>query len=218
MKEVVILGAGGMARETADIFTACNTKEQKYHVVGYIDEDLKNCGKILNGFPVLGSFSWFDDVDKTGLSVIAGVGNPILKKMMVEKAVQRGLHFCNAIHPSVIVTPHINVGKGVIIAAGSILTNQVVIGDHVILNLACTVSHDSVVENYCTVSPGARICGNVHVGVGCDIGAGSTIIQGINIGRWTVIGAGAVVIQDISSLVTAVGVPARVIEKRNGEQ
>lgn len=46
------------------------------------------------------------------------------------------------------------------------------------------------------------------------IGAGAKILDGVTIGKGSVIGAGAVVTDDIPPYSVAVGVPARVIKKR----
>jgi len=43
---------------------------------------------------------------------------------------------------------------------------------------------------------------------------GASVIQGRTIGRWSIVGSGAVAISDIPANVTAVGVPAKVIETR----
>jgi acetyltransferase-like isoleucine patch superfamily enzyme len=50
------------------------------------------------------------------------------------------------------------------------------------------------------------------------LGAGVTILPGVRIGSGTVVGAGAVVTKNLPDNVIAVGVPARVIGKRTGEQ
>ena len=48
------------------------------------------------------------------------------------------------------------------------------------------------------------------------MGTGASIIQGVQIGEWSIIGAGAAVIRDIPANRTAVGVPARILEPREG--
>lgn len=53
----------------------------------------------------------------------------------------------------------------------------------------------------------------VTIGDGVTIGMGANIIQGCRIGEYSTIGAGAAVIRDIPSYCTAVGVPARPLEK-----
>lgn len=211
--KVVILGAGGFAREVLDIIRACNKVDFQYDFLGFIDENPTTHGKVLNDFPVLGGLDWlarYGDV-----RAICGIGNPAIKKKVVAKASALGIGFCSLIHPSAILTPFVSIGKGVVITAGTIMTNQITIGDHVIINLDVTVGHDCAIGNFSTVAPGVHISGNVQIGEGCDIGTGAAIIQGITIGEWTIVGAGAVVTKDLPANVTAVGVPANVIKTRD---
>lgn len=214
MKRIVILGAGGLAREVADIFTACNQVDKQYEIVGFIDENQGNHGKILNGFPVLGGFSWFDRVDKSEVRAITGIGNPASRRKVVNKALSQGIQFCNVIHPTAVVTPFITYGIGVVITACCVLTNQISIGDHVFLNLDCTVGHDTMIDDFCNINPGVHISGNVHLETGCEIGTGAAIIQGVSIGKWSIVGAGSVVTANLPPNVTAVGVPAKTIKVR----
>ncbi|MFX0132873.1 MAG: acetyltransferase [Candidatus Hodarchaeota archaeon] len=212
MKKVMILGAGGFARETLWIFRDANKEKNEWEVIGFIDENEENHGKIVCDLPILGGFEWFDKNNYSDMYVINSVGFPKSKKKVVEKAISKNLKFCSVIHPSVRMSQYIEIGKGTIIAAGNILTTQIRIGDHVILNLDCTVGHDSIIEDHCTIAPGSHISGNVHFKEGVDFGTGSVVIQGVTVGAWSIIGAGAVVISEIPPNVTAVGVPAKVIK------
>jgi len=214
MQRVVILGAGGFAREVLDIFLACNAISSQYDILGFIDENPAMHGKELNGYPVLGDFRWFESVDKTSLRVICAVGNPVVRHKMVQKAINIGLEFCNVIHPTAIITPFVTLGMGVVITAGCIFTNQIIVGNHVHVNLDCTIGHDCIIEDFCTLAPGVHVSGNVHIKSGCEIGTGAVILQGITIGEWSIVGAGAVVTKDIPPNTTSVGVPARVIKER----
>jgi sugar O-acyltransferase (sialic acid O-acetyltransferase NeuD family) len=215
MKRVVILGAGGLAREVADIFNAGNQVERQYEVIGFIDENQTNHGKVLNGFPVLGGLSWFDGVDKSEVRAITGIGNPASRWKVVNKALRQGVQFCNVIHPAAVVTPFITYGAGVVITACCVLTNQISIGDHVFLNLDCTVGHDATIDDFCNINPGVHISGNVHLETGCEIGTGAAIIQGVSVGKWSIVGAGSVVTTNLPPNVTAVGVPAKTIKVRD---
>jgi acetyltransferase-like isoleucine patch superfamily enzyme len=52
----------------------------------------------------------------------------------------------------------------------------------------------------------------------CWLGSGVKVLDGVTIGQGSVIGAGSIVTKDIPPLSVAVGVPARVIKKREGKQ
>src|SRR5437867_4008356 len=135
MLRIVIIGAGGFAREVLDIFMARNTVSPQYEILGFIDEYPDHWGRTLNGYPVLGGFDWFDTRDKGEIRVICGVGNPVVRRKLVQKAVARGLEFCNITHPTAILTPFVTLGRGVVITGGSIFTNQITLGSHVHVNL-----------------------------------------------------------------------------------
>ena len=214
MQKVVILGAGGFAREVLDIFMAQNTVSAQCKILGFIDENPGHWGMILNGYPVLGSFDWFDAQDKSELRVICGVGTPAVRRKLVQKAAALGLRFCNIVHPTAVLTPFVELGEGVVVTAGCIFTNQIKVGNHVHVNLDCTIGHDCIIEDFCTLAPGVHVSGNVHIKTGCDIGTGAVILQGVTIGEWSIVGAGAVVTKDIPANTTSVGVPAKVIKEK----
>ena len=211
-KKVGILRAGGFARETLWIFREANEEKNAWEVLGFIDDNKENYGKIICDLPILGGFEWLYKNNNNDLYVINAIGSPKTKKKIMEKTSGKNIKFCSVIHPTVRMSKYIEIGKGTIITAGNILTTQIKIGSHVILNLDCTVGHDSIIENYCTIAPGVHISGNVHLEKGVDLGTGAVIIQGITIGAWSIIGAGSAVISDIPSNVTAVGIPAKVIK------
>jgi sugar O-acyltransferase (sialic acid O-acetyltransferase NeuD family) len=215
MQKVVILGAGGLARDVLDVFLAQNSRSPQYDILGFIDEKEEYWGTLLNGFPVLGGFGWFQTRNKEELRVICGIGSPESRRRMAEKANHLGLRFCSIVHPTAVIAPFGQLGEGVVITAGSILANRVVLKNHVYVNLGSTIGHDTVIEEYGNISPGVNISGNVHMKPGCDIGTGAAVLQGITFGEGAVVGAGAAVIRDVPPNSVSVGVPARVVKQRN---
>ncbi len=214
MQKVVILGAGGLARDVLDVFLARNSKSLEYEILGFIDENESYWGSVLNGFPVLGGFEWFEGRDREELRVICGIGSPESRRTMAQKAYDRGLRFCSVVHPSAVVAPFGQMGEGVVVTAGAVLANRVVLKDHVYVNLGSTIGHDTVIEEYGNLSPGVNISGNVRLMPGCDIGTGAAVLQGITFGEGAVVGAGAAVIRDVPPNTVSVGVPARVVKEK----
>jgi sugar O-acyltransferase (sialic acid O-acetyltransferase NeuD family) len=214
MQKVVILGAGGHARETLETFLQANQVTPQWKVLGYIDDDPQKHGLILNDCPVLGGFDWFASVDVSSVRVICAIGDNAARYRLVRRVEARGLQFCNAIAPTAIISDYASLGMGLMIFAGAIINTQAVIDDHVIVNVGVSVSHDSHIASFCNLNPGVHIAGNVQINTGVDVGMGTVVKQSVAIGEWSVIGAGSVVISDIPSNVTAVGLPAKVIKER----
>jgi sugar O-acyltransferase (sialic acid O-acetyltransferase NeuD family) len=217
VKDVVILGAGGLARETLWVFRDDNNERAKWNVLGFVDDNPTLQGAVLCELPVLGGFDWLERNAGKNFQVISGVGNPHFRKAFAERAAALGLTFCRVIHPSARMSRWVEIGPGTIITAGNILTTQIKLGPHTLLNLDCTVGHDTCIGAYCNINPGCHISGTVKFGEGVDFGTGAVIIQGKSIGDWTIIGAGAVVTEDIPAHVTAVGMPCRIIKRHKLE-
>lgn len=201
MKELVIAGNGGFAREAEWLVKRINAVNPTWRFLGFIDND--NDAYIVN--------------QKNELYVAIAIGTSgIREKIYKEYRKNPHIHFANLIDPSVIYSNRIFLGEGNIICAGTVLTVDITIGNCCIINLDCTIGHDTVMGDFVTINPGVNISGRVHIESGCNIGTGTRIIQGLKVGMNTIVGAGAVVNKDLPENCTAVGVPAKCIKTREG--
>ena len=216
MEKIVILGAGGLAREALMVIKQANrgTATSRREILGFIDENPKNHGRLLNGYPILGDFDWFSTIDTTNTKAVCAIGNNEARKKVTKKADNIGIEFTNVIHPNAQISDSVKLGKGIIVCAGNIITCNIEIGNHVYINLDCTIGHDAILENYVNLSPGVHVSGNCKLLEGSHIFTGAVIAPGITIGKWSILGAGAVLLEDIPDYVVAVGVPAKVIKPR----
>ena len=211
-KKLIIVGAGGFARELAWLVQDINSEYPEWEILGFIDEDATKAGQLVNRYPILGDFSWFENNHKD-VHVAFAIGNPVVRKRLVEKFKSAAeAPFPNLLHPSVKCSKDILMGYGNILCANTVLTTNITLGSFNIVNLNCTIGHDVVISDFCTIAPASNISGRVLLYDGCELGTNTCIIPGKSIGRWSVTGAGSVVTKDLPSHCTAVGAPAKPIK------
>lgn len=213
--QLVILGAGGFAREMLDLIDDCIAAGEPYEMLGYlVDKQFGAPGIMVNDKPILGGLEWLaGNVER--VQVVAGVGPSHLRYQFVQRALAYNARFATLIHPNVVFNRRwLTIGQGTVITAGCILTNNVRLGNFVQLNLATTIGHDAVLGDYATTAPGVHISGFVELGEGAYLGTGVNVIDRTQIGAWSIVGAGSTVVKSIAANVTAVGSPARAIKER----
>lgn len=210
--DLVILGAGGMGQEVADIVSAAVADGGDWRLIGFIDDDRSLHGREVLGLPVLGDHRWLSD-HKAAVAI--GVGAPAARCRAWAAAQSVGAVDAPAlVHPTAYLGLGVVLDSGTVVGANATLTADVVVGRFAIVNVGATVSHNARLDHFATVAPGAHLAGNVHLGEGADVGIGASVTQGNAIGEWSIVGAGAVVIGDVEANTTVVGCPARVVDSR----
>lgn len=211
MEKIIIVGAGGFGREVKMLIDQINHNHKKYELIGFVDDSLKK-GTIINGIEVIGSTEELNLIN-FHVNLVIAIGNPLVKKKIIESINSDFFDFPTLIHPSVFIgNDNVYIGKGCIICAGCLITVNIEIQDFIILNLMCTVGHDTKIGSYSSFMPSVNISGDVEINDCVYVGTGAKIINQLTIGESAIIGAGAVVIKSIPANCTALGMPARPIK------
>jgi sugar O-acyltransferase (sialic acid O-acetyltransferase NeuD family) len=210
---IVIVGAGGHGRVVLDILQY----DRRLKLVGFIDDDKNSHGKIIDGFSVLGGMRAMSSLIRAQEleGAIVAVGDNKVRAGLFHKLKGMGLKIENAIHPGALIARDVEFGDGVVVASGAIINTGTKIGDDVIINTGVIIDHENIIEEHVHISPGVALGGNVRVQKYSHVGLGVTIVSRINIGENVTVGGGAVVLQDLPDNTIAVGVPARIIKRKD---
>jgi sugar O-acyltransferase (sialic acid O-acetyltransferase NeuD family) len=211
LKNIVIVGAGGLGREVLATVRACNAVRKEWNVLGFLDSDLNLARTKVGGIPVLGGDDWCRKNNRESVRFICAIGNPNARSKTVEKLLAMNCEFTSVLHPNVRVPDTVQIGVGTVIMAGTQFTTDATIGSHVVVYLNCSITHDVRVGDYCLIPSGCNLSGGSVLEAGVELGTGVCILPRRRIGAWATIGAGSVVIDDIPANCTAVGTPCRVI-------
>lgn len=94
---------------------------------------------------------------------ICAVGDPQLRRRLVEKLGKKGGAFISLIHPSAIISASAKIGEGCIIKPFSVISCHTEIGNHTVVQPHCTVEHDVKVGPYCLIGSGSVLQGGAFV-------------------------------------------------------
>lgn len=218
MKKLLIYGCGYPSMPS--LIKYWNTiKDQQWDVVGYIDDVKFKKVDDFFGYSVVGNEQSIPKFVKEGYYFFNNVVSSTDKmEVVAQKLLKYKAKICTLVftEPPNIHYEKVFVGEGSCVFPGVFVGTDVHIGKNVIVRQQANISHDTEIGDLCFVGPGAGIMGNVKVGNNTFIGAKALIRNDITIGRNCVVGMGAVVTKDVPDNTTVVGIPAKPIHTKRG--
>lgn len=205
----IIIGAG----KYGEVYLSY-LQEAGVDVIGFLDDDPKYENHCVKGIPVLGTVSKLETLKNTHQieAVYCPLGNNFLRVKFLSWAKELGYETPNYIHPSVIISPGVEIGKGVYILLGTTIMPHTVIKDYVMISMGVHLAHHCVLDEGVFLSTGCNFGASIHAHKYVYCGISSTIMTGIHeLGEDCLIGAGAVVIRDVPKKAVMAGVPANIL-------
>jgi len=201
-EQIYLVGAGGHGKVALRAAQLSGIE-----VVTIFDDAIEKFGSTIYGVPVVGNISLIRKA--TPLPTLITIGDN-LRRLAI--ASELDVPWATVVHPHAMVDSTAKIGLGVLVLAGAVIQADAFIGDYAIVNDNATVEHDCRLAEGSHVSCNACLAGGASIGAGTLIGIGASVLPGIQVGNRSVVGAGAVVVEDLGDEVTAMGLPARVVE------
>ena len=135
MRDIVVMGAGGLAREVMALLADLNRQRAVWNLVGFIERDESLTGRSVGQSVVLGSAAWLRR-RQCETNVVFAIGTPeAITRAHSEIADLPWLRYPNLVHPTVTMDrDRVSIGEGNVVCAGNILTTDIAIGSYNVLN------------------------------------------------------------------------------------
>lgn len=208
--DLVLVGAGGFGRETAQAVKALNKSRPQWRLIGYLDDDPARHGEIIDGTIVLGGRDRINDFPDASFVICTGRPSDYVSRLRIAGDLALPPErYATIVHPSCAISESSYIGPGSVLLAHVTLTAAVRLGAHVLVMPNTTLTHDDVIDDFATLASGVNVGGGVHIQKGAYIGAGAIVGEGRAVGVFSLVGMGAVVTRDVPPREVWAGVPAR---------
>lgn len=205
MLDIVIVGAGGFAREVFTQLEDC-LSDCEFRVKGFLARESGELKKYTD-IPVLANPEDYQPGD--GDRFVLAIGDISARRRTTEALVGRGGRFLSLIHPTAYVAKTARIGDGAVIYPYATISNAAVLEDFVHLSLYASVGHDSLAGQFSLLSPYATLNGFANIDDDVFMGTHSMLGPGCEIGRQSKVCANTAVLHNVPARSFVYGVPGR---------
>jgi len=203
---LVIIGAGGLAREVYDLAMVCYEDNPDFSVKGFLSKETSNIEAL--GYPKALASSADYQIEE-GDVFFCAIGDVKRRKKVVERILEKGGRFINLIHPTASISPSVKLGVGIAIKSYCVISSDVSIGDFTYLQSSVIMGHDVKIGKYCQINSLSFFAGYAEIKDCVTVNAGAKLIQNVKVEDNAVIGMGSVVLTKVKEGTTVFGMPAK---------
>lgn len=206
MKQLIIIGAGGMGRTFYDMARESIGYGESYTIKGFIDDNLAALDGFENYPPMLGKIC--DYQPSADEVFVCSIGGAARRKCM-EEIIARGGSFLTMIHKTARIGNNVHLGKGCLVGAFTTIAADAYIGDYNFIQSNMIIGHDAVIGDWNRIDSHVMIIGGIHIGNENMIHSAAVINHEVTIGNNCHIGACSFVTRNVEDGWTVFGNPAR---------
>lgn len=209
MKNLIIIGAGGMGRTIYDMARENADYNKKFIIKGFIDDNVHSLDGFENYPTIVGTIGEYQ-IQENDIFVCS-IGGESRRKCM-GSILARGGEFMTMIHPSSRIGTNVHIGKGCYVGAYTIIAADAFIDDYNFIQSHVIVGHDVVIGKWNRIDSFTFIVGGDKIGENCMIHTRAMLSHNVSVGDGAHVGACSMVINNVEPGTTVFGVPARRIK------
>lgn len=206
MKNLIIIGAGGMGRTIYSNAQESIGYGEKFVIKGFIDDNINALDQFANYPPIVGTIREYQPQPEDVF--VSSIGGDARKPCM-EEIIRRGGEFIELIHNTARLYTNAKLGKGNFIGAYSVIGNDATVGDYNMIQSYTVIGHDAVVGNWNRIDTHVTCVGGIIIEDEVNIHTGAIINHNVRVETGAHVGAGSFVIKKVKAGTTVFGNPAR---------
>lgn len=206
MKNLIIIGAGGMGRTIYNNAQESIGYGEKFVIKGFIDDNINALDQFKNYPPIVGTISEYQPQPKDVF--VSSIGGESRKPCM-EEIIRRGGEFMELIHNTARLYTNVKLGIGNFIGAYSVIGNDATVGDYNMIQSYTVIGHDAVIGNWNRIDTHVTCVGGIVIENETNIHTGAIINHNVRVETGAHVGAGSFVIKIVKAGTTVFGNPAR---------
>lgn len=209
MKNLIIIGAGGLGRQMFAWAKECKGYLENFDLIGFLDDNLH----ALDGFegypPVLSDIASYRV--KEGDAFLLAIGDNESRIKFISNIKEKGGEFPTFIHPGAFVYTN-KIGEGCFITPLASIGVDVEIGNHCLIQGGALIGHDVKIGNNVRIDCNVVCVGGIQIGDNVCVHTGAIINHGVRVEDDSIIGAMSFVIRKVKKGTKVFGNPAKKIE------
>lgn len=206
MKNLIIIGAGGMGRTIYSNALESVGYGEKFVVKGFIDDNLQALDGFPNYPPVIDTIKDYQpQVDDVFVSSIGGA----VRRSCMEEIIRRGGEFMELIHKTARIYTNAKLGKGNFIGAYTVIGNDAEIGDYNMIQSYTVIGHDAKIGSWNRIDTHVTCVGGIVIEDEVNIHTSAVISHKVRVESGAHVGALSFVIKKVKAGTTVMGSPAK---------
>lgn len=210
MKNLIIIGAGGMGRTLYSNAVESIGYGETFVIKGFIDDNLDALKDFPNYPPIIDTIKDYEPV--AGDAFVSSIGGASRRSCM-EEIISRGGEFIELIHKTARIYTNAKLGKGNFIGAYSVIGNDAEIGDYNMIQSYTVIGHDAKIGNWNRIDTHVTCVGGIVIEDNVNIHTSAVISHNVCVESGAHVAALSFVIRKVKAGTTVIGIPAKKMER-----